>query len=82
MAGWGGGFESARATRLHSTARAELTGFTKSRQGPDDANGRVQGCRRVGGGEEEVEEGLVEVKGKAGSPGCDGDGGGGFDSQI
>jgi hypothetical protein len=36
----------------------------------------------VGGGEEEVEEGVVEVKGKAGSPGCDGDGGGGFDSRI
>lgn len=28
------------------------------------------------GREEEAEEGVVEVKGKAGSPGCDGDGGG------
>ena len=36
----------------------------------------------VGGREEEVEEGVVEGEGKAGSPGCDGDGGGGFDSQI
>lgn len=34
-------------------------------------------------GEEEVKEGVVEVKGKAGSPGCDGDGGrGAFDSQV
>lgn len=34
--------------------------------------------RDVGGWverEEEVKEGVVEVKGKAGSPGCDGDGG-------
>jgi hypothetical protein len=34
------------------------------------------------GREEEAEEGVVEVKGKAGSPGRDGDGGGGFDSQM
>lgn len=34
------------------------------------------------GGGGKVEEGVVEVKGKAGSPGCDGDGGVASDSQI
>jgi hypothetical protein len=33
-------------------------------------------------GREEAEEGVVEVKGKAGSPGRDGDGGGGSTPKL
>lgn len=76
MAGSGGGFQSARPDY---TAQPGPTQQISEDAGKGQAMHNV-GIRDAGGwvGGEEAEEGVVEVKGKAGSPGRDGDGGRGL----
>lgn len=81
MAGWAGGSKrQSHPIALHGQSR--INGFHKKPARARRCKGSSSGMPAVGGREEEVEEGVVEGEGKAGSPGCDGDGGGGFDSQI